>query len=317
MGQRVRQRLRVTGSAVRSEMATVAPGNVPDFVPPARFEEYSQRYKEHVAMERRDGVIMLRMHTKDKAIVWSAQLHRAIHQAVREVAADPENEVLILTATGDFWVAYGVETRGAGNAVVEETTRQRAKSSLDFFVGDGMPLQENLVFDVRIPTIAAINGPGYHMEMGLMCDLTICTEDTVMVDVHKWMGFVSGDGVNVAYQGLMGTKRANYAMLLGGPVTARQALQWGLVNEVVARERIYERAWELGAKIMEGGDERRVYRRMMVEVMRKPWKTRMSQDFAGGFAAEMYGYMSDPGVSHDDSAIAEMWRQCGIDVPEW
>jgi enoyl-CoA hydratase/carnithine racemase len=307
-------------SAVADEegdMGSVAPRNVADFIPPTRFEEYSQKYKEHIIMERRDGVVMLRMHTQNKAVVWSAQLHRAIHQAVREAAADPENQVMILTATGDFWVAYGVETAGEGNVLTEQTTAQRATSSMDYFVGDGMPLQENLVFDVRIPTIAAITGPGYHMEMALFCDLTICTEDTVMIDIHRWMGFVSGDGVNVAYQELMGTKRANYAMLLGTPVSAQQALEWGMVNEVVPRDQIHERAWELGAKIMEGGKNRRVFRRMMTEVMRKPWKTRMSQDFAGAFAAEMYGYMADPGVSHDDAAISGMWKQFDVDVPEW
>lgn len=298
-------------------MASVEARNISPFVEPPRFEEYSEKYKEHIAMERRGGVIMLRMHTQNKPVVWCAQVHRAIHQAVREAAADPENEALILTATGDFWVAYGVAIHSEGNVLPEETTQQRSKSSMDFFVGDGMPLQENLIFDVRIPTIAAITGPGYHMEMALMCDLTICTEDTVMVDVHKWMGFVSGDGVNIAYQGLMGNKRANYAMLLGTPVTAQQALDWGMVNEVVPRSSIYDRAWELGAKVVEGGNDRRVYRRMMTEIMRKPWKTRMSEDFFGAFAAEMYGYMGDSGVSHDDSALGEMWKQCGVEVPEW
>jgi hypothetical protein len=68
---------------------------------------------------------------------------------------------------------------------------------------------------------------------------------------------------------------------------------------------------------MEGGADRRVWRRMMVEIMRKPWKTRMSDDFFGAFAAEMYGYMADPAVSHDDSALDEMWKQCGVEVPEW
>lgn len=299
-------------------MASVPSSNVPDFVESPKFAEYSEKYKEHMIMERRDGVIMLRMHTQNKAVAWSPQIHRAIHQAVREVAADPENQALILTATGDFWVAYGVHnTRDGSDTLQEATIEQRAKSSMDFFVGDGMPLQENLIFDVRIPTIAAINGPGYHMDMGLMCDLTICTDDTVMVDVHNWMGFISGDGVNVAYQAFMGDKRANYAMLLGTPVTAQQALDWGMVNEVVPRENVYDRAWELGAKITEGGEKRRVWRRMMTEIMRKPMKKRMSEDFFGGFAAEMYGYMAEPDVSHDDDALAEMWKQCGIEVPEW
>lgn len=298
-------------------MASVGPENVPDFVTPPRFEEYSQKYQDHIVMERRDGVIMLRMHTQGKALVWSPQLHRAIHQAVQEAGSDPDNQVMILTATGDFWVAYGVANKAEGYVLTEQTTQQRAKASMDFFVGDGMPLQENLIFDVRIPTIAAINGPGYHMDMALMCDLAICTDDTVMVDVHRWMGFVSGDGINIAYQELMGSKRANWAMLMGTPVTAQQALEWGMVNEVVPRARIYDRAWEIGARIIEGGNDRRAWRRMMTEVMRKPLKTRMAEDFAGAFAAEMYGYMADPGVSHDDSALAEMWKQCGVEVPEW
>jgi enoyl-CoA hydratase/carnithine racemase len=298
-------------------VASVGPENVPDFVTPPKFEEYSQKYKDHIIMERRDGVIMLRMHTQGKALVWSPQLHRAIHQAVKEAGSDPDNQVMILTATGNFWVAYGVANKAEGYVLTEQTAQQRAKASMDFFVGDGMPLQENLIFDVRIPTIAAVNGPGYHMDMALMCDLAICTDDTVMVDVHRWMGFVSGDGINIAYQELMGSKRANWAMLMGTPVTAQQALEWGMVNEVVPRARIYDRAWEIGARIMEGGNDRRAWRRMMTEVMRKPLKTRMSEDFVGAFAAEMYGYMADPGVSHDDTALAEMWKQCGVEVPEW
>lgn len=284
------------------------------FVPHVPFEEYSKKYKEHVHMERRNGVIMLRFHTQDKPVLWSAQSHRAIPQALREVSADPENEVLILTGTGDFWVAYGV----ADDHHVQETTpQQMAQASLDFFIGDGMPLQDLLVNDMKIPTIAAINGPGYHLDMALMCDLVICTQDTVMIDVHRWMGFVSGDGINVAYQETMGSKRANYAMLMGNPVTAQQALDWGMVNEVVTRERIYDRAWELAAEIMKGGKDRRAWRRMMVEIMRKPLKTRLAEDFFGGFAAEMYGYMADKGVSHNDEALKEMWEAAGIDLPPW
>jgi hypothetical protein len=56
---------------------------------------------------------------------------------------------------------------------------------------------------------------------------------------------------------------------------------------------------------------------MMVEVMRKPLKVRMAQDFTGAFAAEMYGYMADPGVTHDDEGITEMWRNAGVEVPPW
>ncbi|WP_206830530.1 enoyl-CoA hydratase/isomerase family protein [Alicyclobacillus fructus] len=299
------------------KMPTVDQAQIAPAVPFPKFEEYSEKYKEHIIMERRDGVIMLRMHTHNKPVIWSIALHRAIHQAIAEAARDPENKVMILTATGNFWVAYGLAVEKGKEWMKEDDCAQRAAVSQEFFIGDGMPLQNNLIFDVAIPTIGAITGPGYHMELALHCDLTICTEDTVMIDVHRWMGFVSGDGVNIAYQEFMGTKRANYAMLLGTPITAQQALEWGMVNEVVPRERIYERAWELGAEIMRGGDTRSAWRRWMTEVMRKPLKKRMAEDFAGAFAMEMYNYMADPGVSHNDEYLSEMWEKAGIEIPDW
>lgn len=284
------------------------------FVPHTPFAVYSEKYKEHVIMERKDGIIMLRFHTQNRPVVWTAQSHRVIPQAFRDVAADPENQVLILTGSGNFWVAYGTSH---DDSIQETTSEQRAQASLDFFVGDGIPLQELLVNEMKIPTIAAINGPGYHMDFGLICDLVLCTDDTVMIDVHRWMGFVSGDGVNVAYQETMGSKRANYAMLMGNPVSAQQALEWGMVNEVVPRAELVPRAWALAREIMKGGPDRRAWRRMMVEIMRKPLKARFAQDFFGGFVAEMYGYMADKGVSHDDTALQRMWEAAGIELPRW
>ena len=284
------------------------------FVQHESFEEYSEKYKDHVIMKRENGILEFRMHTQNKALVWGAQSHRAIPQALRAVAADPENELLILTATGDFWVAYGL---AQDEVIQEHTAEQKAQVSLDYFIGDGMPLQELLVNEMKIPTIAAVNGPGYHMDMALMCDIAICTEDTVMIDVHRWMGFVSGDGINIAYQETMGSKRANYAMLMGNAVPAKQCLEWGMVNEVVPREKLMSRAWELAAAIMRGGPDRRAWRRMTVEIMRKQLKTRMAEDFFGGFIAEMYGYMADKGVTHDDTALQEMWESAGIDLPKW
>ena len=66
-------------------MPGVPQSELAGFVDPPRFEEYSEKYKEHVAMERRDGVIMLRMHTQNKPVVWSAQSHRAIPQRAYQV----------------------------------------------------------------------------------------------------------------------------------------------------------------------------------------------------------------------------------------
>lgn len=68
------------------------------YVENPRFEAYRERFREHFAMERRGGIVLLRMHTLGKEVRWSWELHRAIGQAFRTVGSDPENEVMILTS---------------------------------------------------------------------------------------------------------------------------------------------------------------------------------------------------------------------------
>lgn len=268
-------------------------------------------------MERKDGIIVLRFHTHNRPVIWCRGSHRGIQQAVRAAASDPENECMILTGTGDFWVAYGLDAKAMAQMLPEDGHEGRVNACFGDYIADGMPLQSYLVFDVNIPTIALINGPGYHMDMALHCDLTICTEDTIMFDVHRHMGFVSGDGVNIGMQETMGSKRAAYYMLTGEGVTAQQALEFGMVNAVVPRDQLMEYGWNLAKKIMRGGDKSRAWRRFMTELVRKPLKKRMADDFAGGFAMEMFAYLADDGVSHSDDGLISMWNSAGIELPHW
>jgi enoyl-CoA hydratase/carnithine racemase len=100
---------------------------------------------------------------------------------------------------------------------------------------DGRINVSSLVNDLEIPTIGVINGPGFHTEMCLMCDLTICAEDAVLYDLHYDIGSVPGDGIHSCFQELLGVKRAAYALLTGQAIDAKTALEYGqgLVYEVM------------------------------------------------------------------------------------
>jgi enoyl-CoA hydratase/carnithine racemase len=69
---------------------------------------------------------------------------------------------------------------------------------------DGRINVSSLVNDLEIPTIGVINGPGFHTEMCLMCDITICSEDTIIYDLHYDIGSVPGDGIHSCFQELLG-----------------------------------------------------------------------------------------------------------------
>jgi len=139
-----------------------------------------------------------------------------------------------------------------------------------------------------------MNGPGFHSEMCLMCDITICSEDAVIFDPHFKAGCVPGDGIHCAFQELLGVKRAAYALLTGQPIDAQKALELGLVNEVVPREKLIERAKELADIIMQ---QARPTRRMTTQIIRRPWRQRITNDLDGGFAMQMFANLSkDRGI---------------------
>ncbi|MHC4933497.1 MAG: enoyl-CoA hydratase/isomerase family protein [Planctomycetota bacterium] len=88
----------------------------------------------------------------------------------------------------------------------------------------------------------------------------------------------------------MGVKRATYAMWMCEPIDAKKALQYGLVNEVVPREKLMDRAWEIAERL---NSKKRTTRRMSVQVMRRQWKQRIVDDLDGAFAMEMHAYLCD------------------------
>jgi len=260
------------------------------------FEAYQERFKDFFSMRRERGILEVKMHTRGDVARWSFEMHKAIPAMLTAVGMDRDNEVLILTGTGDYWLRE-FDPESFKKQENDETTFR--KTNYDLWFLDGIKLQESMIWSVDIPTIAAINGPGFHTEFGLLSDLTICADDASFVDVHKAVGLVPGDGSMLVFQHLLGHKRGNYASMLGIPVNVEQALEWGLVNEVHAREKLLARAWEMAEQLMQSS---RIVRNLTAQLARRPWKKVFTQDFHMHFASELYGANVSRGKHDMDAA---------------
>ena len=62
-----------------------------------QLDEYANRYR-HVAFDRRDGVLEVRLHTDGGPMVWSPSAHRELADAYGDIAGDPETKLSRLTA---------------------------------------------------------------------------------------------------------------------------------------------------------------------------------------------------------------------------
>ena len=72
------------------------------FIADPKFEDYKETFKDNYKLERReDGVILVQAHTNGGPIQLSVENHRSVAQVFKTVGADPENEVMIFTGTGD------------------------------------------------------------------------------------------------------------------------------------------------------------------------------------------------------------------------
>jgi enoyl-CoA hydratase/carnithine racemase len=260
------------------------------FVPTPRFEEYKELFKDHFELERRtDGVILAQAHTLGSSVQLSVENHRAIGQMFKTLGADPENEVLIFTGTGDDFM---MQIDPEGFKLEREDTGHWA---YEYAYKDGRINVASLVNDLEIPTIGVLNGPGFHSELCLMCDITICAEDAVIFDPHYDAGSVPGDGIHSCFQELLGTKRAAYALLTGQAIDARKALEYGLVNEVWPRDQLLPRAWKLADHIM---SQPRITRRLTTQIVRRPWKQRIVDNLDGGFGIQMFAHVTKKEVIH-------------------
>ncbi|MEM6583484.1 MAG: enoyl-CoA hydratase/isomerase family protein [Pseudomonadota bacterium] len=278
------------------------------FVPPTELEAYKELFAEHFVFERReDGVLTMRLHTQGGPYQLSVESHKAIGQALKVVAADPKNELLIFTGTGDHFLA-GIDPDGF--ALEAEDMEYWA---YEYAYKDGRINVSALVNDFEIPTIGVLNGPGAHTEMALMCDITLCSDDAIIWDPHYAIGSVPGDGIHSCFLEILGVKRAAYALLTSEVIDAEKALKYGMVNEVIAKKDLMARTYEIADQLMQ---QKRVIRRLSSQIVRRPWKKRVADDLDGGFGTQMFGHLAKKDFVHTKTAVDDVASSFGVEVKE-
>jgi enoyl-CoA hydratase/carnithine racemase len=251
------------------------------FVSRPRFEDYREKYATYFKLERQNGILQVQMHTQGGPVIYGLPIHNAWSQLWLDIGNDPDNEVLIFSGTGDKWIG-GFDPNFSAQSLHE----MPADAFYDHIYSDATKLLEAFIFNIDIPTIACINGPGLHTEFALLCDITLCAEHAELFDPHFKFNLVPGDGQGLTFQELMGLKRAAYYLYTSDKITAQMAKEMGLVNEVLPLDRLLPRAQEIAEKIMQ---KPRSIRRLTSAVLRRQWKRRLVQDLGFHIAHELLG----------------------------
>lgn len=203
--------------------------------------DYKDKY-ECIKFERRNDILQMTLHTNGDSLRWGLVPHRELPAAFFDVANDHENKVVILTGTGAEFSGPQV-IPSAGHPIFP--TRPKMEL-VDALLSEGKQGLQNFL-QIDVPVVTAFNGPAWrHGEIPLMADIVIAADTVAFQDsAHFQGGLVPGDGVHVVYPMLLGVNRARYFLLTGQILRAKEALEFGLVSEVLPVDRVLARAWEI------------------------------------------------------------------------
>lgn len=194
-----------------------------------------------------EGVATVTLNRPDAGNTMNLQFGRDLLAAARRCAGERGVRAVILTGAGKafcFGGDLGAMAMNEGPAV-EAYLRELT-----------VDLHAAIVAFTRLdaPVIAAVNGTAAGAGVGLvaMADLAIAAEGAKFSLAYTGVGLTPDGSTSYFLPRLVGMKRAMELVLTNRPLTAAEALDWGLVNKVVPDAQVAAEAAALAAKLAAG-----------------------------------------------------------------
>jgi 2-(1,2-epoxy-1,2-dihydrophenyl)acetyl-CoA isomerase len=202
---------------------------------------------ETINYYRRGGAAKIELNRPDRLNAWNEQFSLDLLAAVNECAADPEVRAVLITGAGRAF---------SSGADLRDSSRGESSEAPDLFsrlTGRYHPI---LVGIRRMPkpVVSAVNGPaaGIGLSLALVCDLVVAAESAYFLLAFVNIGLVPDGGSSLLVPSRVGFARAAEMAMLGERISARQAVDWGLINRAWPDEEFAGQVDELVARLATG-----------------------------------------------------------------
>ncbi len=174
--------------------------------------------------------LTLTLNRPDKANAFNSEMILNLQSALKDAASDDKVRCIVLTGAGT--------TFSSGQDITEMQMVQDQEISYHEHLRE---TYNPLILEIRQiekPVIAAINGTvaGAGLGIALACDLRIAAEDAKFTVGFTGIGLVPDSGVSLLLPALIGLARATEFTFSNLPISAQDALAWGMVNRLVPAE---------------------------------------------------------------------------------
>ena len=161
---------------------------------------------------------------------------------LKKIQSDKDIRVIIITGSGEKAFIAGADIK-----LMQKMNREEALE----FANLGQELA-NLIEKSAKPVIAAVNGYalGGGCEIALSCHLRIASDNAIFAQPEVKIGLLPGWGGTQRLPRIIGRGLANEIILTGRNVTAKEALDIGLVNRVVPQEELMNTCFDIANAIL-------------------------------------------------------------------
>jgi len=169
-------------------------------------------------------VLTLTLNRPERANAFNVELISELLGAFTQAEKDSQVRVILLTGSGKaFSAGQDISEMQGGGAISYRAHLEKTYNPLIIKIRR-----------IEKPVMAAIHGAcaGAALGVALACDLRVATEETKLVVGFGGIGLVPDSAVSLLLPALIGLGRAEEFYFSNMPVSARQALEWGLLNRI-------------------------------------------------------------------------------------
>ena len=187
-----------------------------------------------VQTELKNGVLKITLN-RPKANAFNFEMIEAAQKAFREAEREAQVRCVLLTGAGHVFSA------GQDVTVFE----QIKPGDIRFHLQRTYNLLILQIRRLEKPVLAVVNGTaaGAALGIALACDLRLAAEEARFVVGFLGIGLAPDSGVSLFLPAIIGLGRATEFTYTNEPISASQALAWGLVNRVVPAAQLEEVAY--------------------------------------------------------------------------
>ena len=192
------------------------------------------------------ATLTISLHRPERANAFNFEMIAELQAALKQAAEDAGVRCVVLTGAGSSFCAG------------HDITEMLAAQGQDISYREHLQQTYNpLILQLRRlekPVIAAVNGPvaGAGLGIALACDMRIAAETALFTVGFSGIGLVPDSAVSLLLPALIGLGRATEFTFNNQPITTTQALEWGLVNQIVPESELMAEAAKVAAALASG-----------------------------------------------------------------